>query len=450
MTHLTDMEELVASVQNDNIRSYMSEALSCYMTGAYRASVVLTFIALFDDILTKLGELAKVNKKARNIHVEASKRRVDQEVYETYLIDQLRANSLLPSLDTGFLEILRGLRNKAAHPSGHHASAEEARFVFFEATSRFLSKPILSTTQLADQILASLSDENLFPSHLIKDTTLVVKKEVQHLHPQVFPYLVNKLIEKTRDGDSKTSRNCRMFLNGLARVGDSDASAVLKKRAIVDLASSKPDALTLLGLLCADGKLFSGLDEVTYQRIIVLFSDRMLSVTTSTPHTSFSHPISVLFSLLSSNDIQFVIDKFGEKFTAFLDRFSYSAFFTKFALQHEKLRKLLLDKLYEKSGSSDFGTANGFVKYASDLEKVAGKALSPEEAFRILVNVIKAAEIGAYAAVDMRNGHFGDTPLMRAKSMDLLTAEPATSIAIAESILGDHFKHDSLKWIEAN
>jgi hypothetical protein len=47
------MEELVSSVQREEIRDYMSESLSCYMAGAYRASVVFTFIALFDDILAK-------------------------------------------------------------------------------------------------------------------------------------------------------------------------------------------------------------------------------------------------------------------------------------------------------------------------------------------------------------------------------------------------------------
>ena len=54
MAHLTDMEELVSSIKNEDIRDYMSESLACYMAGAYRASVVLTFIALFDDIIDKL------------------------------------------------------------------------------------------------------------------------------------------------------------------------------------------------------------------------------------------------------------------------------------------------------------------------------------------------------------------------------------------------------------
>ncbi len=43
VTGLTDMEELLARVQNAKIIDYLREALACYGTGAYRACIVLTF-----------------------------------------------------------------------------------------------------------------------------------------------------------------------------------------------------------------------------------------------------------------------------------------------------------------------------------------------------------------------------------------------------------------------
>lgn len=58
MAHLTDMEELRATIPGADIRDYMREAMSCYMASAYRGAVVLSYIALFDDLLAKLGELA--------------------------------------------------------------------------------------------------------------------------------------------------------------------------------------------------------------------------------------------------------------------------------------------------------------------------------------------------------------------------------------------------------
>ncbi|MBO1520186.1 hypothetical protein [Oceanisphaera pacifica] len=104
MPHLHDMEELVNSVEDDQVKDYMKEAMSCYMANAYRACIVLTYIALFDDIVKKLGELGNVNKKAKNIYFEAQKRINSQDVYESFVIDQLKSNSLLPALDTSFLD----------------------------------------------------------------------------------------------------------------------------------------------------------------------------------------------------------------------------------------------------------------------------------------------------------------------------------------------------------
>ena len=229
MPHLHDMEELVNSIQSNKIKEYMKEALSCYMASAYRACIVLTYISLFDDIVTKLGELGKVNRKAKRIHDEAEKRMEAQDIYEKYLIDQLQSHSLLPSLDMAFLEILRVLRNKSAHPSGHNASAEEARFIFFEAINRFLSKPILTTTQLVDDILSRLDGEYFFPSTDIGSITSVVMKELENIHYSTYPYLVNKFLEKTSSPNSEVARNADFFLTGLASIKDSLASESIVK-----------------------------------------------------------------------------------------------------------------------------------------------------------------------------------------------------------------------------
>src|SRR5687768_9504772 len=122
------MEEMLATIQSQPIRDYMREAMNCYMASAYRGCIVLSYIALFDDLLLKLSELSKVNSSAKIIFDSAMKKKEDQDVYESFLIDQLSSMSLLSGLDASFLNILRTLRNKSAHPSGHLPSAEEARF----------------------------------------------------------------------------------------------------------------------------------------------------------------------------------------------------------------------------------------------------------------------------------------------------------------------------------
>ena len=75
MANLTDMEELLGSIEAVQIREYMREAMSCYMAGAYRGCIVLSYIALFDDLLSKLGELGNVNSEAKSVFWEASQKK---------------------------------------------------------------------------------------------------------------------------------------------------------------------------------------------------------------------------------------------------------------------------------------------------------------------------------------------------------------------------------------
>lgn len=217
MAHLTDMEELLATIPNSDIRDYMREAMNCYVVGAYRGALVLSYNALFDDLLAKLGELASVNAVAKSIFQAASKKKTDQDVYESYLIDQLSSTNLISGLDASFLTIIRTLRNKSAHPSGHKPSPEEARFIFFETISRFLSQPILSTTHLVDELISRLKNTNVFPSISVSDIKVTVGDEIASLHDEAMPQLVSKLTAAVASADKTTSLNATLFLVGLAK-----------------------------------------------------------------------------------------------------------------------------------------------------------------------------------------------------------------------------------------
>ena len=112
------MEELLSRVDRLSARDYMSEALRCYHASAFRACVVLSYIALFDDLRAKLASLASVNKQAKMIHDEVEKKAKDQEVYESFLADQLAVARVIDAAQKLNLDFIIKLRNKAAHPSG--------------------------------------------------------------------------------------------------------------------------------------------------------------------------------------------------------------------------------------------------------------------------------------------------------------------------------------------
>jgi hypothetical protein len=451
MTHLSDMEELVTSIQNSDIRDYMNEALACYMAKAYRASVVLTFIALFEDVMKKLGELGKVNSKARDIYNTAVKKKAEQEVFETYLIDQLKSNQLLTTLDSSFFETLRNLRNKSAHPSGHHSSAEEARFVFYEATTRFLSKPILTTTQLADQVLEKLNDTNLFPARKIENAIEIIDEELTNIHPETFPYLISKLLEKTLSTNKVVVKNARYFLTGLANSRGEQLLQIFQKGVVQKYASNKSYELTLIYIISALPKLIVDLNNSTYQRLENIFSNRIRNVSEFLEHVAVSHPLRLFISLLDEGLVDLVTEKFDKQLDELIEKYTYSTYLA------EKIPKIgvpfdrYFEKLSKNIESNSFDTINKFVENFEDIEVLIAPNLTGKQAFKIATHILRAADLGAYAAIEVRRSHFAAMPNLKAVAASYLSDEVCDACELAESILdlGKDELEEKLRYLQA-
>src|SRR5688500_6240795 len=63
MGELIDIEELVLKCKSPEARGYISEAVKCYKSGAFRLCIVATCIALIYDFVHKLRELDRTGDK---------------------------------------------------------------------------------------------------------------------------------------------------------------------------------------------------------------------------------------------------------------------------------------------------------------------------------------------------------------------------------------------------
>ncbi|MEZ7204774.1 hypothetical protein [Pseudoalteromonas sp. DY56-GL79] len=432
------------SIEDSQVKDYMKEAMSCYMAGAYRACIVLTYIALFDDIVKKLGELGKVNKKAKKIHDEAQNKINAQDVYESYVIDQLKSNALLPALDATFLDTLRVLRNKSSHPSGHHASAEEARFIVFEAISRFLSKPILTTTQLVDEILSRLDEKHFFTSTDISKISGVVRKELKNIHHETFPYLINKFLDKTLSSNVDIACNAGFFLTGLSYLKEELTATYVKKYVIESKCSNSNYSLLILRLISANGALLQGLDPITFDRLRSVISERIGSVESSLEHTRFSHPSSVLKSIMEGCGEDMLIDNFKDQLTEFFRKNILSKYFIAHMAEYSKVVEVYFEEVCKKAGSSDYNTANDLSRNIHDADAYLSKSLTDEQAFILISNILQAAEWGAWGAQSLRDSKFSSVPEMKAIAINYIDANKATAKVKFANIYNDGDKFDAL------
>lgn len=431
MAHLTDLEELLSTIPGSDIRDYMREAMNCYMAGAYRGTLVLSYIALFDDLLTKLGELGNVNASAKTIHTEAIRKKGDQDVFESYLIDQLMSKNLITGLNGSFLTTLRTLRNKSAHPSGHKPSAEEARFIFYETISRFLAKQLLSTTHLVDQLIDRLKNTNFFPSSAVADIAGVVSDETTNLHSEAIPQLVAKLCGAVTSTDATTQANAVNFLIGLAKLGNAHIEASLQSKLIAAKADDAAFADVITQMISTNGRLVMALNPTTTVRVRAVIARKIEETTSTVSESKPIHPTSALSSIAAALPASELLGSYQVELEALFAKRAHSTFVVKLVKETPALLPLYFPHVLARAGSSTFDTAKSFANAIDSLDKPLADLLSDEQAFQVIVAVVRAANWGTWAAKGVANSKFSDAPQLRLKALHYASADSASAATYA-------------------
>lgn len=436
MAHLTDMEELLAKIESFEIREYMKEAMSCYMANAYRGCIVMSYIALFDDVFEKLAELAKVNAKAKDIYDQASKKKNDQEVFESFLIDKLSAESFISGLDSSFLGTLRTLRNKSAHPSGHKPSAEEARFIYFEAINRFMSKPILTTNQLIDELVIRLKNANFFPSNDLNDIASVVKEELELLHEAAIPQLIAKISNATLSTDKNEKKNASFFISGLSSLGTEAINNALVSSLINKKSDDDEFSLLIIRIISANGEIINKINGVTLNRVKKIIVDRIDKFDTSLLETRLTHPANLLRSISRSMPDPKFSDNFNDALKAFYKKRPFSKLSLKVLLTHKKARDIYFSEFNEMAGSSQFDVANPVADGLSGISMELSNVLTNRQSLELIVSLVISSNYGAWGPEGLKNNKFDDISEIKEKALIYIKDNKDESDEILSTKLG--------------
>lgn len=427
MIGLSDMEELLGRIENKGMVDYMREAVGCYHAGAYRACIVLSYIALFDDLAQKLHELARTNITAKKISKDVKQRQSDQQVFETYMVDQIKSAKLVTEAEASTLEQVRVCRNKAAHPSGVHASAEEARFVYFEVIDKFLSKRLLLTTQAVDALMLRLSNANFFPTTDIKETRSIVESELASLHEAVFPYLVEQLVEACNNSDQNTAKNAQRFIVGLSYLQRDELTPHIRKRLVKAKAENTDYRNVIVRAASANPTILDSHDAPSLIRIRSLLEAAVDETKASVAVTQFSHPVYLLGSMLDTLGEAKVLAEFAEVANKIVDKYRYTGSLVKRLAIAAELKKPWLAKLKKEAASSTFDTANRFAANVPDIDGQLEELIKPKDAFELVVAVCDAADTGAFTSQDLRSGGFLAVPKLREMALAFVEKSPTTA-----------------------
>lgn len=177
---LSDLDELVLKCRDQKAKDYIKESVACYKAGAFRSSIVSTWIAVSFDIIDKLKELSLAGDKEAEKQIEAfdKARRIGdianslkfERVILSVCRDKLELISPVEFID---LERLQEDRNRCAHPSMttdgevFNPSAELARMHIRSAVEHLLQYPP-AQGKYALQTLLSEVDSEYFPTDIQK------------------------------------------------------------------------------------------------------------------------------------------------------------------------------------------------------------------------------------------------------------------------------------------
>ena len=121
---LSDLDALVLCCRDVKARSYIAEAVTCVKAGAFRASIVVTWVAVVHDLLAKLEQLALAGDKNAQTKVDNFRQIVatgDVKAsleFERSILDVARDEfEFFGSLVHVDLVRLRDDRHRCAHPS---------------------------------------------------------------------------------------------------------------------------------------------------------------------------------------------------------------------------------------------------------------------------------------------------------------------------------------------
>lgn len=424
MASLKDMEEVLQNIESDDIRDYMKEALTCYMTGAYRGCIVLCFIALFDDILDKLEPLTSVNKVAKRIFWDAKKLKDEQEVYENFLIEQLKSNKILNELDADFADILRKLRNKSAHPSGHKPSAEEARFIYIEVITRFLSKPIFSTDYLVDEIIERLGNKNFFVDSKINSLKETVEEEIKNLHDDALPLLITKLLENFKNSNKTIVKNVDYFFCGLVKINKDKANTFISKNLIAKKCDNEIYDNLILQMISLNPFFFKEQSESHIKRLIKTIDNSIENTKLSDGHNYLRHPLVFIPELANIYSDDEFINLFDRSLTDLFEKWPFSIKIANIIKDKDKVFIKYLNYINKKFSSNDFDTANKFANNASDITKILANEINEEQSFEVITSILWAAEYGAFDSQRLRDGGFKSMKPIKDKAKKFITEHP--------------------------
>lgn len=252
---LQDLDELVLTCRTVESRSYVSEAVACYRAGAFRSSIITTWIAVVFDFVHKLRELEMTgDKQAKNKLEEFDSARKSHDTsqslaFEKSVIGSMRDEfELISPIEGVDFQRLFDDRNRCAHPSmvssddPFQPTAELARTHIVVSITSLLQQPPVQGKAALDRIWSDVGSE-YFPSDSEKAREFLRNGPLQRARPALIRSIVIGLTKDLFQTGRKNSERLRQYaaLRAVLMMYHDASSSALKEKLPTLVASAEDE-----------------------------------------------------------------------------------------------------------------------------------------------------------------------------------------------------------------
>jgi len=251
---LSDLDALVLRCRGDAARTYIREAVACYKSGAFRSSIVATWIAVLYDFLDKLRELEMTGDAAAKVKLEqfegaraSGNWKASLEFEATILKSAQDQFELLSPVEVIDLNRLAEDRNRCAHPSmssssePYRVTAELARNHIKNAVIYLLEQPPVQGKAAFDRIMKDIQSE-YFPRDTERAVEFFRAGPLARARQPLVRNLTIALSKHVLSQVLKTTERARIFaaLNAIVEMYRQQTEGILRDL-LPQLAAALPD-----------------------------------------------------------------------------------------------------------------------------------------------------------------------------------------------------------------
>jgi hypothetical protein len=140
------------------------EAVRCFEQGAYRAALVMTWLAIAEGLRHRFKVAAERDPELTSLLEELAQREKERYAIDSFLLDKAKRHELISDHEHRDLAHIRDQRNRYGHPSGVSPSRTQVLAALDTAVHTVLSRPAQHRKEWAAALVdRAATDRTFFP-----------------------------------------------------------------------------------------------------------------------------------------------------------------------------------------------------------------------------------------------------------------------------------------------